>query len=96
MDIIEEKKAIDDFINKLRERLHQKADEGFIGWNYGHEGLNDDNGRLPSSVSTYDLVSRLKVSLSKDKYIDVAAFAGMIWKRQVHDFQVTKNLKDKI
>ena len=96
MSIAEEKKAIDTFIRVLRERLHQKAEEGYTGWNYGHEGLDDDNGRLPSTASTCDLLARLESALTKDEYIDVAAFAAMLWKRQVDDVKNSANLKDKI
>lgn len=96
MSIKTEKKNIDIFIEELRKRLHEKADEGYTGWDYGHEGLDDDNGRLPSTASTPDLLNRLERALSVEKFIDVAAFAGMLWRRQVEDYKEAAVLGEKI
>jgi hypothetical protein len=91
-----EKKNIDIFLETLRKRLHKKADEGYTGWDYGHRGFGDDNGRLPSTASTPDFRARLESALREEKYIDVAAFASMLWKRQVEDAQAAARLQEKI
>ena len=96
MDVKTEKKNIDLFLESLRERLHKKADEGFSGWDRGSHGLGNDNGRLPSTASNSDLRARLDYAISKEKYIDAAAFASMLWRRQVDEAQQLSALAEKI
>lgn len=96
MSIKTEKKNIDIFLEALRKRLHKKADEGYTGWDHGHRGLCDDNGRLPSTASTPDLRARLEQALDEEKYIDVVAFAAMLWRRQTVDASSAANLQEKI
>jgi hypothetical protein len=96
MRIRDEKKHIDIFLEVLRKRLHEKADKGYTGWDYGHRGLGDDNGRCPSTASTHDLELRLASALEDEKYIDVAAFASMLWLRQSEDAAVSAKLAKKI
>ena len=95
MSIKTEKKNIDIFLETLRKRLHEKADEGYTWWDYDHDGLGDDNGRLPSTASTPDLRARLEYALDEEKYIDVVAFASMLWRRQTVDASAAANLKVK-
>ena len=98
MSIKTEKKNIDIFIEELRKRLHQKAEEGYTGWDYGHEGLDDSEpgDRCPATASTPDMLNRLERALADEKFIDVAAFAGMLWRRQVEDFKEASVLGEKI
>lgn len=96
MSVKTEIEAIDKFIEALRVRLHKKARQGYVGWDYGHRGLGDDNGRLPSTTSTPDLIARLESALRAEKYIDVAAFASMLWNRQVVDANAAAKLQEKI
>jgi len=93
-----EKKNIDVFIEGLRKRLHEKAEEGYIGWDSGHRGLDNSgtDDRAPATASTPDLLNRLESAIDDEKFIDVAAFAGMLWWRQVKDFKEASALGEKI
>jgi hypothetical protein len=98
MSVETEKKNIDIFIESLRKRLHEKAEQGYVGWDYGHRGLDDlePDERGYTTASTPDLLRRLEMALEDEKFIDVAAFASMLWRRQVVDFEATRALGEKI
>jgi len=88
MGIEEEKKAIDLAIDALRKRLHEKADEGFTGWDSSWKGKNDQKtyrGAPAATASTHDLTLRVERSLREGKHLDVASFGFMLWLRDVKE-----------
>ena len=79
-----EKKRIDIFIEALREKLHQKVDEGYTGWDSSNRdatrgACKANNYHAPASTSS--LMDRLRAAVLGGKYINVAALAGMLWWR---------------
>lgn len=93
-EILQEKKDIDKFIEALRIRLHQKVDEGFVGWDYGYDGLGSQpEDRLAPTASTEDLIGKAERALRNRKYIDLVAFAGFLWNRDVTD---VKNMQNEL
>ena len=82
--------ALNGFMQDLHHRLLEKLDEGYIGWDCDHDGLED------GTASTFDLKSRLQEAVEDERYIDAAALAGMLWRRQCKDLGQLKQLKELV
>ena len=67
MKVFEEDKLedlIDGFASEMHRRLLEKMDEGFSGWD---------------EIAPDSYIPRLKASIGKKKWVDVANFAAFIW-----------------
>lgn len=80
-----ELEAIDLFIEAMRARMHQKAREGYTGWNAADEQIRYECCKANDYSVGYEddaIVSRMEEAIEAEKFIDVANFAGMLWWRK--------------
>jgi len=75
-DLIYELTKIDRFVEALRTRLHEKAKEGFVGW-------DETTDRPKVSWGDSVMLDHVHASLSKGEYLDAASIASILWWRQV-------------
>lgn len=71
-ELLAELERIDAFLEAMRERLHQKAREGYGGW----DSIGYDERALPQN-----LMNRLESAVREERYVDTAALAGFLWWR---------------
>ena len=75
-DLIYELTKIDRFVEALRTRLHEKAKEGFVGW-------DETTDRPKVSWGDSVMLDRVHASLSEGEYLDAASTTSILWWRQI-------------
>lgn len=76
IDLTYELNKIDKFIEALRERLHEKAKEGFVGW-------DETTDRPKVSWGDNAMLERIHTNLLAGDYLDAASISSILWWRQV-------------